>query len=144
NPYKNITDISTYIPNGDGSSRFVRNTGSVLLCKAAAAVGVASGNITFPHLGRGGLASDSVGDTKRDGATAALGSNVTGASAGDDQDFNPLGFGWPGVSSESKTPVCHGAGGIGRYLLGVDSFEFEITPGCGEICIEWFTEDPGY
>lgn len=135
NPYFNITNFSTNIPNGDGSSRFIRNTGSVLLCKAAAAFGA---------VGSFGLASGSVGDTKRDGSPAPR-HDLSGAPGNDEADAYSLGFKAMSAGDNGKMMVGHGVGGIGRYrMFPGNDFSWEIVPGCGLICVEWFTEDPGY
>ena len=140
NPYQNVVSVSTWAVNGDGSSRFIRNAGSVVLCKAAPAIGINSGGA----YGRRGLASDCIGDVKRDGENTD-GASLGGAP-GDQADQQGIGLTFPQGGKNSLIPVGHGVGGVGRWrvLGGSETFEWEIVPGCGLICIEWFTQDPGY
>jgi hypothetical protein len=137
NPHLNVTNFSTFIPNGDGSSRFIRNTGSVLLCKAAA---------SFGALGSYGLASNSVGDVKRDGSPRP-GYDAPGTPGNDEADTYSLGFKAATTTGpyDGKQMASHGVGGRGTYRVDpAQSFTWQVVPGCGLICVEWFTEDPGY
>lgn len=128
-----------------GDSIFTRTTGSVVLTKAK------SGQNAGP-----GLASGCVGDVKRDGSAAThSGGEFGGASAGDDADTFPLGFGGPGASQITElapggprsTPAARGAGG-GTGLIGYfdpgNSYSVTVDSpaGHGEVCVEFFNRNP--
>lgn len=86
--------------------------------------------------GQPGLAANSTGSTVRSGSAATL--NAGGASAGDDQDPFPMGFGGPGASLTNAP--WFGAGGghfTGPYLYPL------FAPGDGRAVVEFYSLPPG-
>lgn len=112
----------------------VRVTGSVTILKAAGA-----------NAQTGGQASNSIGDTKRSGVNANS-TGYGGASAGDDADPLPLGFGSRGISGEFLGPGP-GGGGWPSHLVyksadATYTVAFSHPGGDGRACIEFFDKDP--
>lgn len=85
--------------------------------------------------GTPGLADNCVGSVVRSGQAAAI--NQGGASAGDDGDALPLGFGGRGASAT----VAAWYGGGGGRVSG--SFKWPMKPaGDGRVCLEFFRRNP--
>lgn len=139
----------TYSSSGSGDSQgdssLTRDSDSTVIWKAARGKGGGSSS----H----GLASDCIGDTKRDGF-AEDGGIKGGASGGDDADPYPLGFGGRGVDggsvrgrSQPYAPAP-GAGGIWGFVAYDNLAGYAISQvmaaGNGRVCIEFFNADPGY
>lgn len=82
--------------------------------------------------GSPGLAANCTGVTKLDGSSAT--SDAGGASAGDDSDPNPMGFGGRGASL-TNAPWFGGGGGrfTGPYLYPL------FPPADGRICLEFYS-----
>lgn len=98
-----------------------------------------------------GLAANSTGsDVTRDGSASP--GNQGGASAGDDGDFIPLGFGGPGATPFSQSsaqvnpgaPAYPGAGGGKNVQIFPGYTETWTLPaGGGVLIVEWYDQDPG-
>jgi hypothetical protein len=133
-----------------GDSIVTRVSGSVVLMKAARGTG------TGP-----GLASSSTGDVKRDGSPGVTifpsgGGGLStashgGASAGDDADTFPLGFGGRGAIGDitgNRRGAARGGGGAYRFVFYTDGggggSSWTFPPGDGLVCVEFFDQDPGY
>lgn len=86
--------------------------------------------------GSGGLIANCTGSIKRAGTAST--STHGGASAGDDADLYPLGFGGRGASSS----VSAFYGGGGGFDLGHDVPTFPANDGL--VCVEFFSANPGY
>jgi hypothetical protein len=122
-----------------GDSIITRDTGAVVVCKAARGTGTLVGG-----LGQAGLVADCVGDIKRAGSQGVntFSQIQGGASGGDDGDLYCLGFGGRGARMGRYPAAAHGGGGI--YTVLYDAFSSKpFQPGAGLICVEFFTKDPG-
>lgn len=87
--------------------------------------------------GSPGLLANCTGTIKRSGSAAA--SDAGGASAGDDADQYPLGFGGQGAS---QTFAPWYGGGGGRQTYG--SLVWLHPPGDGRLCVEFYSRNAGY
>lgn len=138
-----VGDIAHTLDTGDsaGDSVVTRVTGTVVILKAVRAIGAA-----------GGLSTSCVGDTKRSGSSTG-GTTIGGTSGGDDGDTFALGFGGRGYYqdrfSQKFLAAAPGGGGAKAYPV-YQSFDgsyvipFNLPPGNGRVCIEFFKTDPGY
>jgi hypothetical protein len=117
-----------------GDSIVKRVTGSVTICKAERGGTVA------------GAAGNCVGDVKRSGTASSGFGTVGGASAGDDADAFPLGFG--GRAASFFVGAAPGGAGGDNVVVYDNGSGFQITfnfpPGDGRVCVEFFDQDPGY
>lgn len=127
-----VGDTSTAGVAGDSFVK--RNDGSVI-CYADRGRGI----------GSAGLAANSTGDVKADGAPGA--SNIGGAPASDATVYNPAGFGGVAQSISNTNAADYGGGG---HLQG-DSDENGIGivigafgAGTGLVCLQFFDSDPAY
>lgn len=140
-----VGDPAHSVGAGDalGDSKLIRVTGTVTLLSADRGRGT-----TTPNKG---LASNSVGDTKRDGNDSA--SLVGGASGSDTADAYSLGFGGRGarymgvLTGLTRYPAAGPGGGGGLGML-VDELPtgvyWSYFAGSGLVCVEFFRTDPGY
>lgn len=131
-----IGDINHSRDAGDsaGDSKCTKVVGAVVICKAERGSRTAAGS-----------SANSVGDTKRSGLGPVpfAGNFQAGASAGDDADTFPLGFGGRGAAR--YLAAAAGGGGCNnnlRYEAGAYQVFFTLQPGNGRICVEFFDQDP--
>lgn len=131
-----VGDVAHSLDAGDALGDSVVKTTPANVVKAKAERGKGTGP---------GLAANSIGDVTRSGV-AAPGGNTGGTCAGDDADNFPLGFG--GRGGKSQLGPVRGGGGAKNYVeyAGAGGYQFlwTIVPGNGLVCVEFFTDDPGY
>ncbi len=107
--------------------------------------------IAYADRGRGntnkGLASNSTGAVRRDGANGVDATPAGGLAPSDGSDTAPLGFGGLGSDGLTAPPADFGGGGHntpqtdpGGVFFGYSRF----LAGTGLICLEFFDIDPGY
>lgn len=118
-----------------------RKTSGTIICRAA-----------HGYMPGGGPVEDCIGDVIRPGQQAVSG--IPGASAGDDQDLFPLGFGGPpaarpGGYGNRWGAAYYGGGGWAKWPFyfepGGGPTVFASSPaGGGLVCVEFFRTDPGY
>lgn len=124
-----------------GDTILTRNTGSVIIARADGAEPNVAGSV-----------AGSIGDVKRAGTVSAL-AYEGGASAGDDADTYPLGYGGLGAyvfalpGNDWRYPYP-GAGGVFQRAVGTNSngstHLVHVPAGHGRATVEFFRADPGY
>lgn len=118
---------------GVRDTTLTRNTGSVILCRAAGATPNTAGSV-----------AGSVGDVKRAGTVGSF-FTTAGGSAGDDADPHPLGYGGSGAFVGGATgnewrAAYYGAGGFEQS----STYPQKTPAGHGRATVEFFATDPGY
>lgn len=146
------TKFSLDAGSSQGDSIVTRVSGATVVMKAVRGTGTLTGN-----LGQPGLASNCVGDTKRDGLSGTYTKGVAfpylyngpddtiikgGVSGGDLNDIYSLGFGTRGARWGRWPAAGPGGGGIHNIQIDYATFS-SIEPGAGLVCIDLFTKDPG-
>lgn len=125
------------VGNANGDSKVTRVNDSVVICQAAR-----GGNTQ-------GLASNCIGDIKRDGSPAPDPSSHAGDSAGDDGDTYALGFGGRGAKWNTIVPgwtdgAGPGGGGAGSFLtFNTTDNNWSLAGGNGRVCVEFYDQNPG-
>lgn len=140
-----VGNCAATLAGAGGNTVLTRDTGSVIICRADGAENGVAGSV-----------AGSIGDTKRAGSVYVSGL-ISGASAGDDADPYPLGYGGDGALIHIINAGSHGNDwryaypGAGGWLElpGIWGEEggpgkWSIYPGQGRATVEFFKSDPGY
>lgn len=138
-----VGNPSTDNANGDSYVRRNDNITNIVYAERGRG-GVSSGTN-----GAAGLAANSIGDIRRDGAER-IAPNQGGAAATDASDYGAIIMG-PIQGNPSQVVVSPGSGGYRFYWLRSDGSwpgnpngYLAYNAGLGEVCLEFFNTDPGF